>query len=46
MFRQIGVAPSSIIAFHSNDRRGPLYLQILAYIRFRSYHRAFTEVAP
>jgi hypothetical protein len=46
MSGQIGVAPSSIIAFHSNDRRGPLYLQILAYIRFRSFHRVFTEVAP
>lgn len=46
MYRQIGLAPSSINAFHSNDRRGPLYLQILAYLRFRSYHGPSTEVAP
>jgi hypothetical protein len=44
MQEQIGVAPSSIMAFHSNDRRGPIYLQILPYLRFRSDYPAYAAV--
>gem|GEM_PF-5019902 len=44
MYEEIRVAPSSIITFHSNDRRGPIYLHILPYLRFRSDHRAFAGV--